>query len=163
MSYLSYCFKTIIEIDRIVNKKDDVIVFPDKGAKDRYIKFVSDKKKINYIEFEKKRDFDTGKIISIDLTEESELFLNKNKDIKRFFVIDDLCARGGTFIGIAKKIKAMYPNSEINLVVTHCEDTVANGELHLYIDKLIVTTDSILKEIPNNLKDKIHILRKYRK
>ena len=58
-------------------------------------------------------------------------------------IIDDICSRGGTFYHSAKKLKEHGAN-DIYLYVSHCENTILEGDL-LKGDliKRVYTTDSI--------------------
>lgn len=114
---------------------EDYLVFPDATADKRYNKgwwkttFTCNKH----------RDFDTGKILSLDV--------NGKIPTKPFraIIVDDLCSRGGTFMLTAQKLKEMGA-TEIHLVVTHCEDSIHDGDiLKTDLIKCVHTTNSILK------------------
>lgn len=45
-----------------------------------------------------------------------EMFSENNSPI---LVVDDLCDGGGTFVGIAQKIRKYCPDRELNIFVTH--------------------------------------------
>lgn len=66
--------------------------------------------------------------------------------------MDDLCSKGGTFMLTASKLKEIGA-TEIYLVVTHCENTVFQGEL-LTSDLItgIYTTNSILSKDHEKIK-----------
>jgi len=121
------------------NKLDGLfLVYPDDGAVKRY------KGQIDYedvIEMKKKRDFNTGKIIDMEISNAK----NINK-CNTAIIIDDLCSRGGTFMMTAKLLKEHGVN-DIYLVVTHCEDTIFDGDILKtdYIKK-VITTNSILSK-----------------
>ncbi|MBS5937467.1 ribose-phosphate pyrophosphokinase [Clostridium sp.] len=118
------------------SKEDDVyLVYPDAGAAKRY------GKEINYdkiLTASKERDFKTGYIKKLDINGEID------KKSFRAIIVDDLCSKGGTFELTASKLKEMGA-SEIYLVVTHCENTIFEGNL-LNSDLItgIYTTNSIL-------------------
>jgi ribose-phosphate pyrophosphokinase len=114
---------------------DHMIVFyPDAGAAKRYTDLVERK----YAYAIKKRDWETGKIIGLEVIDNG-LDL-KDKDV---FIIDDICSRGGTFYYSAMKLKELGVR-DIYLYVSHCENTVLEGDL-LKGDliKKLYTTDSI--------------------
>ncbi|HCW03825.1 MAG TPA: ribose-phosphate pyrophosphokinase [Clostridium sp.] len=118
-------------------QEDIYLVYPDAGAAKRY------GKEINYdriLTASKERDFKTGYIKKLDINGEI-----KSKDFKAV-IVDDLCSRGGTFVLTASKLKEMGAK-EIYLVVTHCENTVFEGDL-LTGDLItgIYTTNSILSK-----------------
>ena len=123
---------------------NDYVFFPDQGAEKRYSKHV---KGFNLLTGIKERDFSTGYIKKLDIVGEKP-----NKDF-RVIILDDLCSRGGTFIMSASKLKELGAK-EIYLVVTHCEDTIFDGDI-LNTDLIdgVYTTNSILSK----QHDKIYI------
>lgn len=109
--------------------------YPDEGAMKRYSGI------IDYIPYTfgiKKRDWESGKIIGLDVAGEVDRI--EGKDI---LIVDDICSRGGTFYHSAKKLKELGAN-DIYLYVSHCENTILEGDL-LKGDliKKVYTTDSI--------------------
>lgn len=120
-----------------INKDNEVIylVYPDAGAAKRYSKQIKYDKVLTA---NKERDFKTGRIKKLDINGTIE-----NKNFKAV-IVDDLCSKGGTFILTAEKLKEMGAN-EIYLVVTHCEDTIFDGDI-LKSDLItkVFTTNSIL-------------------
>lgn len=126
------------DILKEAQKEGIYLVFPDAGAAKRYVKQF--KNFNNIITCSKHRDFDTGRIDDLHLD-----FSGNNSLIKKAIIVDDLCSKGGTFYFTAKALKEKLSVPEIYLVVSHCENTIFNGEI-LYADiiKEIITTDSIL-------------------
>lgn len=127
-------------IENAINKigNDDLVIFyPDNGAAKRYSGLVEKP----YCYGVKNRDWRTGKILGLDvITNEIDI---KGKDI---LIVDDICSRGGTFYHSALKLKECGAN-KIYLYITHCENTIADGELlkdNGLIEK-VFTTDSIYK------------------
>ena len=116
-------------------KESDVVVYPDKGAERRYKEYYYNNMDIT---FNKKRDEQTGKILSI---KPEEIIDGTGRTA---VIVDDICSRGGTFMGVAKHLKEMN-FEKIILVVTHCEDTIFDGDI-LKTDLIdeIHTTNSIL-------------------
>lgn len=113
--------------------EDDLLFFPDEGAMKRY----ADMFKMPNIGFGiKQRDWATGQIRGLDIQGVSP----KNK---RVFIIDDICAYGGTVYHTAKKLKELEAE-RIYVFFTHCENSIAKGELFRcgLIDR-IYTTDSL--------------------
>lgn len=109
------------------------IVFPDKGAMKRYN---SDLYK-NVIVCEKVRDFKTGQILKIDV------HVEKGSATGKLYVIDDLCSRGGTFVGGLKAIMSKsIPFESAELIVTHVEESIIDGDVFSTFDK-VYSTDSI--------------------
>lgn len=111
------------------------LVYPDAGAAKRYGKQIEYEK---ILTASKERDFKTGYIKKLDIngTVESKSF--------KAVIVDDLCSKGGTFMLTATKLKEMGA-TEIYLVVTHCEDTIFDGDI-LKTDLItkVYTTNSIL-------------------
>lgn len=114
---------------------DSIVVFyPDSGAAHRY----ADEVGCCYAYGIKKRNWETGKIEGLDIIDNGNEL--KGKDI---LIVDDICSRGGTFYHSAKKLKELGAK-DIYLYVSHCENTILEGDL-LKEDlvKKIYTTDSI--------------------
>ena len=119
-----------------------IMFYPDEGAMKRYAKDV----KIPFAFGVKNRDWNTGKIISL------EVFGFNADEIKgkNILIRDDICSYGGTFYYAAKKLKEMGANN-IYLMVTHCENNIRNGRfgkenvnlLETGLIKKVFTTDSI--------------------
>lgn len=102
----------------IASKLDyDIICYPDKGARERFL--MTDRPTVYC---EKRRDFDTGKIIGLELVSDVDI------TGKRVLIVDDLCSAGGTFYYTAKKLRE-HGASYIGLVVTHMEKNVRTGKL----------------------------------
>ncbi len=115
---------------------DNVLMFyPDEGAMKRYSS-MADKP---YVFGMKKRDWTTGQINGLDVAGATELISGS-----RVLIVDDICSRGGTFYHSAKKLKELGAK-EIYLYVSHCENTIFEGELLSsgLIEK-IYTTDSLI-------------------
>lgn len=112
----------------------EALFFPDEGAMKRY----SEQSPMPYAFGMKKRDWETGKILGLDIINPENIV---GKDV---LIVDDICSRGGTFYHSAKALKAAGAKS-VSLYVTHLEETVTRGELassdglvdHIY------TTESI--------------------
>lgn len=85
------------------------ILLPDAGAKERY-SYLSYS---NPITCSKVRDLATGKITEIKVDN------SENITDKPIVILDDLCDGGRTFIEIAKAIRAIKPNVELNISVDH--------------------------------------------
>ena len=131
-----------------VNLDETWIVFPDRGAANRYDYY----KYPNVVICEKTRNFATGAIESV----KAELRKVKGaipNDMKlKLIVIDDLCSYGGTFI---KTLEAIEKHPQINfeeawLVVTHAEKAMEEGKVLEKYDK-VFCTDSI--SVPAESKD----------
>lgn len=109
--------------------------YPDEGAGKRYSGMIP----LPFAFGIKKRDWKTGKISGLDLAGDIDSISGKN-----ILIVDDISSRGGTFFLSAKRLKEAGAKN-IYLYVSHCENTVFEGEL-LTSDliKKIYTTNSIL-------------------
>jgi ribose-phosphate pyrophosphokinase len=121
-------------MEAIMKSDAEVLFFPDEGAMKRY----SGDFQMPYAFGMKKRDWETGQILGLDL-------VNKEAIIdKSVLIVDDICSRGGTFYHSAKALKAAGAKS-VSLYVTHCEGTITTGDLaasdglvdHVYTTKSI--------------------------
>lgn len=116
---------------------DIYLIYPDNGAAKRYEKQFKYEK---FITCKKNRDFNTGRINSLELELDNDCIRPKVA-----IIVDDLSSRGGTFQLTAQKLKEQLNVEKIYLVVTHCENTIFDGEV---LDGDVITevhtTDSIL-------------------
>lgn len=123
---VDYYVKNAIDLS-----KAEALFFPDEGAMKRY----SDRFNKPYAFGMKKRDWQTGKILGLDIINSENIV---GKDV---LIVDDICSRGGTFYHSAKALKAAGAKS-VSLYVTHLEETVFSGDLpnsnlidHIYTTK----------------------------
>ena len=137
-----------------VNLDETWIVFPDRGAANRYDYC----KYPNVVICEITRIFATGVIENVkpEIARFNGTSVTKGmypKDTKQnLIVIDDLCSYGGTFI---KALEAIEKHPQINfdeawLVVTHAEKAMEEGKVLEKYDK-VFCTDSI--SVPAESKD----------
>ncbi|MBD5357323.1 MAG: hypothetical protein HDR88_10020 [Bacteroides sp.] len=104
-----------------------VAVLPDSGARSRY-----QPSSLPFIVCGKERDPETGRLLSFTVDAgETEC---KDKDL---VVLDDLCDGGGTFVGLAPRLRELEPKS-LSLLVTHAIQLegikkVAEAYDHVYI------------------------------
>lgn len=124
-----------------------VLVAPDKGAKEKVEALTSDK----IVYGSKIRDSGTGKLTGFGFTTGAEC---EGKDL---LLVDDICDGGGTFIGLAEKLKELKPKS-MSLYVTHrifskgIEDLLevfdniitTNTFMHPYVDDERITTIKVI-------------------
>lgn len=122
----------------ISNCNPDMLFFPDEGAMKRY----SSMAEKEYAFGIKRRDWATGKIEGLDVAG----CIDKIKDSK-ILIIDDICSRGGTFYHSAKKLKELGAK-EIYLYITHCENTILEGDLLAsgLVEKVFTTNSIFTKE-----------------
>ena len=126
-------------LDHIVQDRgdlgvDDWIVYPDRGAHERYQSLVTPGFG-NIVMGTKVRDFETGKIESLKLPN------MKVPEGSRALIIDDLCSRGGTFVWCAEGLREMG-FATVELAVTHFEKAGYNRTLFDALNH-IYTTDSM--------------------
>ncbi len=109
--------------------------YPDEGAGKRYSGMIP----LPYAFGIKRRDWATGQIKGLDVAGDVENIQGKN-----ILIVDDICSRGGTFYFSAKKLKELGA-ADIYLYISHCENTVFDGDiLSSGLIKKVYTTNSIL-------------------
>lgn len=121
--------------------KPHLILYPDAGAMKRYAK---DSGSTPIFYAEKIRDWKTGKIEGLEIFNPQKVYIGPSTKV---LISDDICSKGGTFYYAAKALIEKYGVSDIDLYVTHCENSIKDGELlkenspinHIY------TTDSIIR------------------
>lgn len=119
------------------NRANVAIFFPDDGAMKRYTNDIFVKSyPIAY--GVKNRNFNTGEIVSYEVAHADNI---KDKNV---LIIDDICSRGGTFKFASEALKKAGAKST-SLYVTHCENTILDGEFfnNGYAD-IIYTTKSLV-------------------
>jgi ribose-phosphate pyrophosphokinase len=130
------------EIDRSFDGQSYQVCYPDVGALKRYQEDFEDADSL--VGF-KVRDFETGRILSLDI--------QGRRVSDNVAIVDDLCSKGGTFVLTAEKLRALG-FKKVVLAVAHCENTVYDGVVFSsgLIDK-VITTDSILSR--NDFPDRL--------
>ena len=119
---------------------NDFVVFPDAGACKRYLDLESPViEDANYIVMNKIRDFSTGKINGLDIDHQVIRRSRRPKLGGRAVIVDDLCSRGGTFIGAADLLRTELQFQKIDLAVTHLEEAANNRDLGKSIDTIFAT------------------------
>lgn len=124
-----------------------MLFFPDEGAMKRYSDLAK-RYDLPYCFGIKRRDWRTGNIEGLDIAGPTNTITGKT-----ILIIDDICSKGGTFYHSAKALKE-YNAADIDLYVSHCENTIHNGKL-LKSDLIrhIYTTNSIYRntDIPDKM------------
>lgn len=111
-----------------------LMFYPDEGAMKRY----SSRLDRPYAFGIKKRDWVTGDIKGLDVSGQTELLHGST-----VLIVDDICSRGGTFFFSAKKLKELGV-SKVYLYISHCENTILEGEiLESGLVEKVFTTNSI--------------------
>lgn len=136
-----YIENTISKITELEGEAPSMF-YPDEGAGKRYSGMIP----LPYAFGIKKRDWKTGQIQGLDVAGDVDNINGKN-----ILIVDDICSKGGTFYFSAKKLKELGAKN-IYLYITHCENTIFEGEL-LKSDliKKVYTTNSILTQQHKNI------------
>lgn len=129
-----YINKTIDKLVSDNNDSDIIMFYPDEGAMKRY-SALTDKP---YAFGIKKRDWATGKIMGLEISGATELIYGN-----RILIVDDISSRGGTFYHSALKLRELGAK-EIYLYISHCENTILEGDvLKGSLVKRVFTTNSL--------------------
>ena len=129
-----------------VNDGNLLMFYPDEGAMKRYSSMINHPFAFGV----KDRDWETGRINDLVIPCNTELVHGSN-----VLIVDDICSRGGTFYHSAKKLKQLGAE-KIYLYVSHCENTILEGDL-LKEDLIerVFTTNSIF----TGQHEKIEVIR----
>lgn len=131
IDHIPYINYTISDI----NVESLLLFYPDQGSVKRYADDIG----MEYAFGIKNRDWETGKILGLDVAGAVDKIKGRS-----ILIVDDICSKGGTFYHAAKKLKELGAG-DIYLYVTHCENTIFDGELIKGdLIKHIYTTDSLL-------------------
>lgn len=97
-----------------------VVVYPDKGARDRYKTVLMDPNSPAYwsIHLDKNRDQDTGEVTGLKVAEGCTLPPEVSIKTCHALIVDDICDGGATFIRSAKLLQELG-FTKIHLYVTH--------------------------------------------
>jgi phosphoribosylpyrophosphate synthetase len=114
-----YIMEAITHFSNYPGDSNVALVYPDKGAYDRYSHLFEG---LEYIVMDKVRNQITGKIESLKIDKEttsfdiSGKFVNDN--VPKFLIVDDISDYGGTFKMVARTMKEIC-RCDIALYVTH--------------------------------------------
>ena len=120
-------------IAHLLDPQKDIVFYPDEGSCKRYSELISFPCAFGV----KKRDWNTGKIMGLDV----------QGDLPtppfNVLIIDDISSYGGTFLHSAGKLKELGAD-KVYLYITHCENSILAGELiNSGLLEKIYTTKSI--------------------
>lgn len=130
------------------------VCFPDEGAYKRYKGLYPNR---SAILCSKRRDPETGVLSGFEILE----YLPKRgctfktlSEIEDIVVVDDLCDRGGTFMGISKVLRASCPKATLSIFVTHMVNYEGIDNLSAHFES-VTFTDSYkdwrtIRPIPEN-------------
>ena len=131
-------------------EREVVIYFPDDGAYKRY-KDLPCFKDLKCIYGKKERDWETGKILGIEIYDKNGFKLTNELENCDVLMVDDIISYGGTLAYSADKLKEMGA-AHISAYATHVENSVLDEEkgtlLKRYKDNIIdtvYTTNSIYR------------------
>ena len=115
----------------LANEKDYLLISPDGGALKKVYKLAQFLDGQPVIECSKMRDVKTGQLSGFKVYAD---------DLKgqTCVIVDDICDGGGTFLGLAKALKAKHAGKLI-LVVTHGIFSKGLSELSTVFSKIYVT------------------------
>lgn len=140
----SYIDRTILKVKALENNSDRplILYFPDEGSAKRYSGLFKD---IPYCYGEKQRDWETGKILGLNIrTNNLPLIAGMN-----VLMVDDIIAYGGSLYYSAKELKRIGANN-IYAYATHTENSILDPEKGTLIKlledgtvKRLFTTDSL--------------------
>ena len=138
MALLNNCFidKSYIYMieDLIKELQPDYLYYPDEGCKKQMERTL----KYPYIFGMKHRNWEDGKITGMEI-----ITNGVNLKDKKILLIDDIVSYGGSFFHSLKKLKELGAG-ECNIYVTHCENSVLEGDLiKSDLFEKIYTTNSI--------------------
>ena len=121
------------------NSTDNILMFyPDEGAMKRYSSMFD----CPYAFGIKKRDWATGQIQGLEVSGQKELVEGST-----ILIVDDICSKGGTFYHSAKALKELGAG-KIYLYISHCENTIFEGEIlkDNLIERVFTTNSIFTKE-----------------
>ena len=123
-------------ISSLLDPQKDIVFYPDEGSRKRYSESIIFPNVFGV----KKRDWNTGKIIGLEVQGDLP------PSPFNVLIIDDISSYGNTFLHSARKLKEIGAN-KVYLYVTHCENSILNGELiNSGLVEKIYTTKSIFSE-----------------
>lgn len=127
------------------------VIFPDAGAKKRYL--ISSN---NVVCFTKKRDLSTGTGKILEIAPETEYDFNELAYSNDFLLIDDLCDGGGTFVGVANKVREINKNAKLSILVTHLVNDRGLENLSNNFDEVFISNSykdwNLIENLPQNVK-----------
>lgn len=127
-------------VEKVVQKiasgegENILLFYPDEGAMKRYSAMFDRP----YVFGMKKRNWTNGQIQGLEVLGQTELVQGS-----KILIVDDICSKGGTFYHSAKALKELGAG-EIYLYISHCENSILEGELiQSDLVERIYTTNSI--------------------
>ena len=123
------------------------LVYPDAGAQARYGSRTG-RAVAGTLVAAKRRDFTSGAIAALEVQWPEDF---DDTPGKVAVIADDLCSRGGTFIAVARQLRARG-FSTVLLCVTHLEANAHTGELFAEGSPItrVITTDALNPDVHRN-------------
>lgn len=120
------------------NEEEKILLFyPDEGAMKRYSAMFNRP----YVFGMKKRNWTNGQIQGLEVLGQMELVQGS-----KVLIVDDICSKGGTFYHSAKALKELGAE-QIYLYISHCENSILEGELiNSELVERVYTTNSIFTQ-----------------
>ena len=120
--YAQRIYGRLIDDDTIA--RDLCVFFPDYGAMKRY----SDIRTLRNVYYgEKVREWETGKILSLDIMDVNTKSNVESVKNKNFLIIDDIISYGGTMYHSVNKLKELGAN-KIYIYCSHLENSVLDKD-----------------------------------
>lgn len=137
---IHHCTEAMAKI--LLRENDGLLLAaPDKGAKKRYLS----------LDFavicSKVRDEATGNLLDFKVEATTDV---KNREL---LLVDDLCDGGGTFVGLAPKLRELEPKT-LNLAVTHAVQLNGIKRVAEVYDNVYITNsykDWDKEDLPSNV------------
>ena len=155
-SFDAFRYTNIVRLTNIIMQyelkpENIILVYPDKGACDRYDYYLGDLFETMECTKERYVGLEYEKRIKINVPLAYKYASTDNE----FVVIDDICDGGGTFVVLAEELNLRYPNRKKTLVVTHAVNLEGLKKVSKYYDNVIIT-DSFKnwekEDLPKNIK-----------
>lgn len=140
-------FKFIEQVTKSLSD-DLLLISPDGGALKKIYKVAAQLKDYEVVECSKSRDVKTGQLSGFKVYTDDL----QGRDC---LIVDDICDGGGTFLGLAKELKAKNAG-KLYLAVSHGIFNKGFEQLAQYFEK-IYTTDSFSSLAPNKVLKQIKL------
>lgn len=132
----------LLRVKSVTQNENILMFYPDEGAMKRYSGMIP----CPYAFGIKERDWATGNIKGLSVFTGDEDITGRD-----ILIVDDISSRGGTFYHSAKKLKELGAN-RVFLYITHCENTILEGEvLTSGLIEKVYTTDSLFTSENKNI------------
>lgn len=139
-----------IAIEAVEDFVPTCLVSPDAGATKKIAK-LSQATGLPILHCGKHREVSTGRLSGFWYNRDTSL------DMSRCLLVDDICDGGGTFIGLADRIKEDYPQTVFGLYVTH--GGFSKGLAPLFdVFQNVYCSNSLPLNPQDRLSKKVHVI-----